>query len=281
MKLGKLPPKRDGRNFRLSHYLRVGLEPPPPMVDHHSEVGYWPMYDNDKYGDCGPAGAAHQIQSWSTYALSPITPSVNDVLDFYWEITGGVDSGVYMLDMMRKLRKDGLGGDKIEAFVETDTSRLDEAKLSVYLFGSHAVGLALPDENTFGPWLNPTGPPNPWNGHYVCAVGYDDAKRLFYVVTWGELWPMSYEWYLKYCDEAYAELNDLSIIKETMQTPEGFDFATLENDLQHIEDPIDPDPDPDPEPDPEPDPDSPFPWMHVIMTAGITALVIFLLLLLV
>jgi len=281
MKLGKRPPKRDGRNFKLSKYLRAGLEPPPAKVDHFTKVSTWPMYGNDIYGSCGPAGAGHQIQSWSYYALDPLTPTRFNVLDFYFELTGGEDTGVYLLEMLRKLRNDGLAGDKIEAFIETDPSRLDEAKLSIYLFGSQGVGLALPDENTFGPWLEPTGPPNPWNGHYVPIVGYDDAARLFYVVTWGELVPMSYDWYLKYVDEAYAELNDLALIKETMVTPEGFDFATLEADLQHLSDPVTPptpDPDPDPDPEPTPDPDKPFPWMHVIMSVGITAFLIFLLL---
>ena len=250
-KLGKRPPKQDARTLRLRRYLRPELPAPPPVIDHASIVPKWEMYANDKFGDCGPAGCAHQTVSWSHYAGRPLIPTEKQVIDAYFEITGGQDVGVYMLDLMKYWRNKGIGGDQIEAFVQIDDDRLVEAKLAIQLFGSLGVGLALPDKHTFGPWTDVTGAPNPFNGHYVCAVAYDDSLQLFRVVTWGELWDMSYAWYEKYCDEAFVALNDLSINLQTMTSPEGFDFKKLENDLGHLGDPVDGgEPPVEPPPDP-------------------------------
>src|SRR5574341_265798 len=248
-KLGKRPPKIDRRTLRLARYLTVALEAPPPSIDHASAVANWPMYGNDRDGSCGPAGAAHQTQSWSTYAESPVTPSETTVIQDYFRITGGQDSGVYLLDMLNYWRQSGIGQDYIEAFVQVNPN-ITEAELSIQHFGSLGMGLALPDEGTFGPWDRVYGPPNPYNGHYVCAVAYDHAARTFEVVTWGERWVMSYDFFLKYCDEAYAMLNDLSILQRTMVSPEGFDFAQLTEDLDHLSDPIVVPPDVPPEPSP-------------------------------
>jgi hypothetical protein len=240
-RLGKRPPKLDHRTLRLARYLTARLPLPPLAVDHSSRVLDWPMYANDELGICGPAGAAHQVQSWSTYAeRGTITPPLQQVKDDYYAITGGADAGVYLLDMLNHWRRNGIGGDRIEAFVQVSPN-LDEARLAVQLFGSLGMGLSLPDQGTFGPWDRLYGPPNPNNGHYVVGVRYADAERLLDVVTWGGILRMSYDFFLKYCDEAFAVLNDLSIVEITMRSPEGFDFATLRADLDHLGDPVTPD----------------------------------------
>jgi hypothetical protein len=198
-RLGKRPPKRDHRTLRLARYLTARLPAPPLAVDHSSRVLDWPMYANDELGICGPAGAAHQVQSWSTYAeRGTITPPLQQVKDDYYAITGGADAGVYLLDMLNHWRRNGIGGDQIEAFVQVSPN-LDEARLAVQLFGSLGMGLSLPDQGTFGPWDRLYGPPNPNNGHYVVGVRYADAERLLDVVTWGGILRMSYDFFLKYC----------------------------------------------------------------------------------
>jgi hypothetical protein len=254
-RLGKLPPKHDPRDLRLGRYLRIDKLPAPPSkIDHASRVAYWPMFLNDQLGICGPAGAAHQIQSWTTYAeRGTLTLSDRQVRDAYFAITGGQDTGVYLSDMANYWRHTGIGGEQVEAYV-TVNPNLTELKLTIQIFGSAGVGLSLPDEGTFGPWDRVYGPPNPYNGHYVCLVGYDDATETFEAITWGEKVIMSYAFALKYIDEAYAFLDDISLIAETMVTPEGFDRAQLEYDLLHLGDPIDP-----PEPPPPPPPPAPEP----------------------
>jgi len=253
MKLGKLPVKLDNRTLRFARYMPDKLPAPPTKIDHCSKVISWPMYANDELGDCGPAGAAHQIQAWSMYSgRAYIQPSVSAVKTAYFAITGGADTGVYLLDMLNYWRKTGISSDKIEAFASISPN-LDELRLSIQLFGSAGLGLSLPDVGTFGPWTKVTGPPNPNNGHYVCAVGYDDAKKTVDVISWGKVMPMSYAFFLKYNDEGYAILNDLSL-GPAGKSPEGFDFASLADDLKHLGDPVTPVPVPVPPPTPPPTP---------------------------
>jgi hypothetical protein len=238
MKLGKLPVKHDSRTLRFARYLPVRLTAPPPKVDRYSNVPAWPMYANDVLGCCGPAGAAHQIQSWSTYGKGPVTPTTDQVKAAYFAITGGADTGVYLLDMLNYWRNTGIAGDKVEAFVSISPN-LDELRLAVHLFGSSGLGLSLPDGGVFGPWTVLYGAPNPRNGHYVVAVGYDDATRRITTISWGRKMSMSYDFFLKYSDENYAVLNDLSLNAQGV-SPAGFDYARLLDDLKHLKDPVTP-----------------------------------------
>lgn len=247
--------QRDPRAFRLRRYLTVALAPPPPAIDHATRVAAWPMFLNNELGDCGPAGAAHQDQSWATYAGRPIVITDAMVKSFYFAITGGVDSGVYLEDMFAYWRKTGLAGDQIEAYVEAAAGDLTETKLAIQLFGSAGLGLSLPDRNTFGPWtsrapLQDYGPPNPLNGHYVMLPAYDDARGFFKCATWGALEDLSYEFLQAYNDQTMVALNDLMILPDTGQSPEAFDFARLQEDLGHLGDPVGPVPDPPPAPEP-------------------------------
>jgi hypothetical protein len=270
-RLGKKPPKHDHRTLRLARYLTDKLPAPPAKIDHAALVRNWQMLLNDQLGDCGPAGAAHQDMSWAAFAGKPYGISDAQVKAWYFGITGGADDGVYILDMANYWRKHGLGNDTlIEAFIGINPN-LTEAKLAIQLFGSAGIGLSLPDVNTFGPWLGDYGPPNPNNGHYVCLVGYDDARQMFTVITWGEAVDMSYNFFLKYCDEGYAFLNDLSLNPGSEVSPEGFNFAQLSDDLQHLGDPVTPDqPPPGPITPPTPKP----PWWQSCLGTSVIALTI-------
>ena len=87
------------------------------------------------------------------------------------------------------------------------------------------------------PWVvPPRGPvgdaaPNPNNGHCIPAVAYD--ARNLYVVTWGALKSMSWQFYRVYAEEAYAVLSK-DFVERSGRTIAGFDLATLEEDLAKI-----------------------------------------------
>ena len=70
--------------------------------------------------------------------------------------------------------------------------------------------------------------PNPDNGHCIPAVAYD--ARNLYVVTWGELKPMSWQFYDAYADEAFAVLSQ-DFIDAKGKTIDGFDLDALDADL--------------------------------------------------
>jgi len=257
MRLGKHPKKTDRRTLMMARYLHK-LPTPLVKVDHASklpaDIG---MMGNDVYRDCTVAAAGHAVQSWSIYADNNIwTIADADIIAAYKTISPQ-DNGAYMLDVLNYWRKTSIGGDKIEAFVETGTADLTQAKLAIEYFGSHYIGMSLPDTNTFGPWvaIDPTWSPNPNNGHAVVLIGYDDSRKMFKVATWGEVWDMSYGWFQKYTDESYAVLDDIELIKASGKSPEGFDWAALTYDLDHIGDPIvDPVPTPVPPVPPVPGP---------------------------
>jgi len=269
--LGKHPKKTDRRTLQFARYLDTRKLPTPPMVIDHAaklpkDVG---EMGNDQYGDCTFAAAGHMIQSWSIYADYPmkVIPD-KDIISAYFVLSPD-DQGCYMLDVLNYWRKTGVGDDKIEAFVETAVASLSQAKLAIQYFGSVYIGMSLPNTNTFGPWnvKNPTWPANPSNGHCVCLLGYNDSTSMFKVATWGEVWDMSYDWFKKYVDECYAVLNDLSL-NATGLSPEGFNLAALQNDLDHIGDPIvDPVPVPAPVPVPTPIP-TPVPVRGPIVITG-------------
>lgn len=63
-KLGKRPPVHDDRTLRFSAYLTAALPAAPASVAYYQKIPSWPIYDNDKYGDCTCAAAGHMIQNW-------------------------------------------------------------------------------------------------------------------------------------------------------------------------------------------------------------------------
>jgi hypothetical protein len=93
------------------------------------------------------AAAGHMIQSWTTYAdRGTQTLSDDDILASY-KIVSPNDTGAYLLDVLNLWRKTGIGGDKIEGFVEVHVTNLVQAKLSVEYFGACYIGVSLPDTN--------------------------------------------------------------------------------------------------------------------------------------
>jgi hypothetical protein len=259
-RLGKHPKKFNHKNLQLARYLPK-LPAPLPAVDHASRLpANIGMMGNDVYADCTVAAAGHMVQSWTTYAeRGMLTIPDAQILAAYKTVSPN-DDGAYMLDVLNLWRKTGIGPDKIEAFVEVGAADLTQAKLAIEYFGSCYIGMSLPDVNTFGPWTTPTGAPNPNNGHAVCLLNYDEASKMFLVATWGEIVLMSFAWFQKYMDEGYAVLDDISLIQASGKSPEGFDWAALQDDLAHIGDPVTP---PAPVP-PGPTPPPPVPPTPVV-----------------
>ncbi len=246
MKLGKLPPKFDNRTLLLSNYLTAALKAPPASVDYAKLVPTWPMMGNDQYGDCTCAAAGHMIEAWTANTGTEKTLTDSQILAAYNHFAhGNADAGANMLDVLNYWRKTGIGSDKIHAFAQLEPQNDMQAQDSVFLFGSTYLGLALPDfavapgsDFLKTPWVvPPTGPtgsaaPNTNNGHCVPAFAYD--PRNLWVVTWGALKPMSWQFYDTYVDEAFAVLSLDWINKHLKTAPPGLDLPTLESDLSEV-----------------------------------------------
>jgi hypothetical protein len=242
-KLGKKPPVIDKRTLRLKNYLAQPT--PPPSVTSYQKVASWPMYYNDKYGDCTCAAAAHMIQNWTANAATQIKPPNSTVLAFYEHFVGTPpppDEGCNMLSVLKYWRASGLDKHKVTAFAALDLQNQSQAKSAVYLLGGMYIGVELPNFAVQGdmltvPWVVPPGgpvgdaAPNPKNGHCIPAVGYD-ADQLW-IVTWGELKSMGWDFYNAYADEAFAIVSQ-DFIGKSGVSPEGLNLKAMQADLAKL-----------------------------------------------
>lgn len=245
-KLGKKPALFDSRTPMFGTYVKGELPPPPASVDYGKPIKKWPMYGNDKYGDCTCAAAGHMTQVWTAHGGKEVTPTAASVMKFYEHFVGDPpppDAGCNMLDVLRYWRSTGFGGRTIDSFVSVEPKNHTQAMDAIDLFGALYIGVELPDFAVTGdmlaaPWVVPSrGPtgdaaPNPENGHCIPAVAYD--ARNLYVITWGERKAMSWQFYDVYSDESYAVLSD-AFISKSDKTRRGFDLAALRTDIALIE----------------------------------------------
>lgn len=243
-KLGKKPAVIDSRTLNFGAYLTAQLPAPPASVDWGSKVKTWPMYDNDRYGDCTCAAAGHMIQAWTAAAGRARTPTGAAVLAFYKHFTPpGPENGCDMLTVLRYWQNTGLARDKIGAYAQLEPHNLVQLQDAVSLFGGCYIGVELPKFVTAAlqqgrdvPWVVPPGgavgegAPDPNGGHCIPAVAYD--ARNIYIVTWGAIKPMSWEFYRAYSDEAYAILTQDFLAGD--KAPNGFDMNQLQQDLAGI-----------------------------------------------
>jgi len=246
VKLGKAPARHDVRTLQLAKYLPATAVPPPPAnEDWEKNVGSWPMMLNDNLGDCTCACAGHMIEQWTTYTGAAVTPSDDDILSAY-EAVGdydpndpNTDRGAVILDVLNYWRNTGIGGRQILAYAALEPHNHNEVKDSVMLFGNCYIGVQLPlsaQQQTV--WAVPPGgptgqgAPGSWGGHAIPIVAYD--VRGLTVVTWGALKRMSWSFLDTYCDEAYAVLSQDWTSQVTKLNPANFDLATLQADLQQI-----------------------------------------------
>ena len=239
-KLGKLPYQHDRRTLHLATYITQPL-PPAPVALGVLRVTGWPMYGNDRLGDCTCAAAGHLIECWTSEEGSVTDVPEADVIAMYEAITGGQDTGAVELDVLRYWRKNGLAGHKPYAFALVDRMAHEHVKLAASLFAGVYIGIALPitAQAQTGPgkvWDVPpsnsghNGAPGSWGGHAVNVVGYD-ADGLT-VVTWGQLQRMTWAFWDRYVDECWALLP-----AEWAATPPqiaGFNFAAFDRDLARV-----------------------------------------------
>jgi hypothetical protein len=241
MKLGKLPARHDARTLHLKHYSQDEL-PPPPAFRRPVAALNLPMYSNDRYNCCTCAAAAHMVHEWTAARRREQLLSDAEVLGTYLALTGGDDGqGVAMLDALRYWRSRGIGTHQIHSFVALDAKHPEEMRMAISLFGSAYIGLELPNfavadgqDKRSIQWTMPvtgaTGDaaPNPDNGHCVAAVGYDEQN--LYVVTWGCLKPMGWDFFSAYNEESYGVLSQDWMDQEE-SSPSGFNFKALQRDL--------------------------------------------------
>lgn len=205
----------------------------PATCDYTTGVSSWPMYGNDRLGDCTCAAAGHMIQAWSQAAGSPFTPADADVEAMYIPGTGAQDDGRSEDGVLSYWRTTGLGGRKITAYAYVDPSDLDEVRAAIYLFGGVYAGAGLPltaqGQTVWDVVADVPGRNEPysWGGHAFPYEAYD--ANGFVVVTWGGLLRDTIAFHNEYVDEVYAVISEDFLAAG--KTPAGFDLEALEADL--------------------------------------------------
>lgn len=223
LRFGKLPVVTDYRTLRLGTYLTAQLPPPPPT---YSALNYalpsllglpatdaniaslFPMDANDRYGCCTIAGLAHVITLNRALAKERYVLSEALVTKLYFRLTGGVDTGLNMLNVLNYWRghdpDPGTNNERIKAFVRINPHNHDHVMKAVNLFGSVYVGFQCQEnvESDFEkhiPWT-PGRLTN--DGHCVVATGYDSTKVE--VLTWGARAYGTWQWWDECVEESYC-----------------------------------------------------------------------------
>lgn len=243
--LGKLPAKYDSRTLRLENYLPevIKLPPLPPVHDWNKKISKWTMMLNDQIGDCVVVGAAHQNQRWTSNAGREVIVSDKTVRDVYFSLTGGADTGLYLIEFLKWWRRHGLGNlAPIGAFVAVSPKNFTLMRYACYLFGGVYLGLSLPLSAQYQSdkgytWdVLPGGPigdgsPGSWGGHAVASGKY--SSSLWSLDTWGDQQLATQNFIGQYCDEAYAILS-LDWFMADHKTPLEMDWRTLQADLKAV-----------------------------------------------
>ncbi len=266
-KLGKAPAKNDIRTARLEFFMG-GLPEPPPASSGRNRalMASCDMLGNDQYGDCVVADDGHRLELWTK-----LTPQAGDDVDitaaetiaFYQQASialnhSSADAGLVMLDYNKWRMVTPWRNRRFYGFGTVDHFNHKAIKQLIIAFNAIALGILLPSTAQSQPAPGGTwsivsrdgaGRPGSWGGHDVPAIDYDEGG--VYVLTWGGVQYVRWDFFDYYTDESYA-------IIPTEPVP-GFDlygFVTYLKSIGAYTGPIPPAPEP---PAPTPGPIGPTP----------------------
>lgn len=262
-KLGRRPPK-NAPALRLTSFLAAVPEH-PAISDHIASLEFG-LYENDRYGDCGPTSVANLVRA-VTGGLTgtEVKPSQDDVFDLYRRsgnpsfdpITDAGDDGVDMQTMLEALLAGGIGAAKPLCFAKVDVSNDAELDAAVSIFGGVLWGVLLLEpqqsQTDAGEWDYVDGPT--WGGHAVLNAAYSEAAKTEDVITWGERVKTTAAFRRYQLEEAWVVIWPWNLDHPTFQ--EGIDVQALADAYHSLTGktiPNLPAPEPTPAPTPVPTP---------------------------
>lgn len=232
-KLGKNPAVYDKRTLRLKTVFKQ-LPPLPDTWDVDKALGLaipTPMFANDKYGDCVIAARAHQTYRFEGVEQNRVLPiTEKDVTNEYFKLTGGPDTGLYLLDALKDWRGNGWPVTTeiktsrkilclpiatkavqktycIYAFGVVEPRVHADVKACIYLLSGAYIGLSLPvSAQGQSLWDVVDNDGGLWGGHCVYVKGYDEYGLI--CITWGKPLKMTWAFLDKYCDEAFGVVDN-------------------------------------------------------------------------
>jgi hypothetical protein len=251
---GRLPAHPEETHPRLHLAPHLTAVAPPASVDWYSRVSGWPMYLNDRIGDCTEAMVGHLIEAASEYGQGAAALiGDQDVLAAYERVSGynpadpSTDQGAVLQDVYGDWRKNGVGGHKNLVFAQVDHRNGTEVRQAVDEFGAVGLGIIVTQDmmdafDAGQDWVSSGGAQ--LGGHAVPIVGYD--RVYVYVVTWGKVQAMTWGCYDNVTEEAWV-----AVLPEWFsggKDPEGLDLHGLGEAFASLTGESNPFPDPAPEP---------------------------------
>jgi len=154
------------------------------------------------------------------------------VVALYEKLTGGQDTGLNELDVLKYWSNNKVYGSDILAFVSIDPKNHTHIQQALQLFGGVYLGFqvqqnAIQEFDARKPWTPGTLTND---GHCVYAVAYD--QNAVTVLTWGSTQVGTWAWWDECVDEAYA------IVPQQAQNSDfapGFNIKQLEADLKQVQ----------------------------------------------
>ena len=250
--LGALPPHPEDTHPRVklvNHMKASAVPPTPAVVDYASKVRVWPVYMNDRLGDCTCAGIGHAVQSWTAYGKGLVTLPNSAVLDLYERMgyvpgDAATDRGAVEQDVLAEVHRNGVGGHKILAYAQVDHQNPDEMKSALYLFGSLYLGAAMPQSA-----MDQTGAGQPWSlgpgdstivgGHCFVGQRWDASAAPLQVVTWGQLQRVTWDWWMAYGIEAWIVITS-DWLAANGKNPLGVDLVQLGDEFAVVSGQVNP-----------------------------------------
>lgn len=241
LRLGRKAIKTDSRTLKMAAYVTSQLPPAPVSRDWTKGVTLWGQFLNDKLGCCTIAGVAHAVQVFSLNASTGVAITDDEILCYYerWDgynpVDPSTDQGGVELDVLTKWQKSEFAGHQLIAFATVSLSNLEHVKQAINIFGGVYIGISLPTsaqgQTVWDVDNTAAGAPNSWGGHCVFVPAYDENGLT--CITWGSQQKMTWNFWSKYVDEAYALISP-DFIAASGLAPNGFDLAQLHTDLSQI-----------------------------------------------
>jgi hypothetical protein len=220
-----------------SAYGFASLPAPAGAVGYQRLVpsGGWPVALNNQLGDCTIAGVDHLFQAhaaevkvWYPYPGDPVVRST------YFGLTGGLDAGLQLTDVIRQGATDGLFGHKIVGAAAIHAQDVTALKQTIDFWGAAYAAVTLPrsaQQQFHGDgsvWSPVPGSPIE-GGHCITHVGYDN--QFVYTVTWGAVVALTWEWWATYGIQAFALVTDFFVQAGHGPTNQ-LDLRLMESDLK-------------------------------------------------
>lgn len=231
-KCGKLPAARPFGLRTLAVYASGPLPDPPASVD--VPAAPYPIDGNDRFGCCVMAGAAHLVAAWDKETDErDRVPDEQQVVETYFYLTGGADSGLVESSVLELWRSVGLFGETIAAYAPVDHASLLDIHQAVAFYGGSMLGIQCPAsaQQQFAhhePWTVVPGA-QVVGGHCIVALGYTPQGLL--CATWGGIAEVTYPFLARYLDEAWAIIPHQFV--EVGKGPE-LDLEALKADLDRL-----------------------------------------------